>query len=403
MTDVELLEKHRGGCEEAFADLVRRHIGWIYGVARRGLRDSHLAEDVTQAVFVLLHRKAPRFTADRAMVSWLHKATRYATQTAAKSERRRQRRETEAAMRTPQTTESPQSEWTQLAPELDEMIGRLSRADREAILLRYYRDLSYAEIAVEIGTTEEAARKRVDRAIEKLRQRATEKGLNITAGSLAAGLANQLRIPPPPGLIATTTGAATAHAGSALAASSASIVKGAMFIMTYTKIQFAAFAIFSALVLIVGTAWVVGSSNSAPTSAPSAGVAAAPAPATAPVDNPPYPRLAPYSGIRWRGDIPEVQIDGTWYELVALDDQSAATMVQFAQKFYRDRWQKRFSEDLVELLTLMGHPPGETVTLQLRTLDKSDPLTMKNVPMTEKNRQMIWRQRNEPQANQPGL
>jgi len=59
MTDVELLDKHRGGCDDAFADIVRHHIGWIYGLSLRRLRDPHQAEDVTQTVFILLHKKTP--------------------------------------------------------------------------------------------------------------------------------------------------------------------------------------------------------------------------------------------------------------------------------------------------------------------------------------------------------
>src|SRR5438105_5551540 len=98
MTDVQLLDQHLQGSDEAFADLVRRHVGWVYGVARRGLHDSHLAEDVAQAVFVLLHRKSPRFDNDRALTAWLHRAAYYATQVAARSQRRRAKHEKEAAM-----------------------------------------------------------------------------------------------------------------------------------------------------------------------------------------------------------------------------------------------------------------------------------------------------------------
>jgi DNA-directed RNA polymerase specialized sigma24 family protein len=98
MTDIELLENHRHGSDQAFADIVQRHLGWIYGVARRGLGDSHRAEDVAQTVFVLLHRKAPRFAADAAMIGWLHTAARYATKTVAREELRRKQRETEFAI-----------------------------------------------------------------------------------------------------------------------------------------------------------------------------------------------------------------------------------------------------------------------------------------------------------------
>src|SRR5438067_7748021 len=95
MTDVELLEQHRRGDEKAFAELVRRHIGWVYGVARRRLHDAHLADDVAQAVFVLLHRKSPKFPSDAAMMRWLHKAAWYSTEVAVRSARRRRQHETE--------------------------------------------------------------------------------------------------------------------------------------------------------------------------------------------------------------------------------------------------------------------------------------------------------------------
>jgi RNA polymerase sigma factor (sigma-70 family) len=167
MTDVELLNQHRRGSDAAFADLVRRHLGWVYGVARRRLRDAHLAEDVAQAVFVLLHRKAPQFAADSAMITWLHKAAWYASETAARTERRRRGRETEAAiMQQNAVTSTDPADWQHLAPLLDQLIAKLPRADREAILLRYYRDLPFADVAVQIGTTPDAARKRVDRAIK---------------------------------------------------------------------------------------------------------------------------------------------------------------------------------------------------------------------------------------------
>ena len=147
MTDVELLDQHRNGSESAFTDLVRRHLGWVYGLARLRLRDSHQADDVAQAVFILLHRKAPRFAGDGSLIAWLHKTAWYVTETAARSEQRRRARETEAAKIRP-TVDSPQpAEWQELAPLLDHLIDELSKSDREIILLRYYRELSIEELA----------------------------------------------------------------------------------------------------------------------------------------------------------------------------------------------------------------------------------------------------------------
>lgn len=168
MSDVDLLEQHRRGDDDAFRHIVARHIGWVYGVARRRVRDAALAEDVAQAVFVLLHRKMPRFSGDAALVAWIHKAAWYATETALRDERRRRRRESEAAMIQPQTTEPDElsPEWDSLAGFVDEMISELGRRDREAILLRFYGGLSFGEMAQKTGSTAEAVRKRVDRAIE---------------------------------------------------------------------------------------------------------------------------------------------------------------------------------------------------------------------------------------------
>jgi len=389
MTDVELLNQHRRGSDAAFADLVRRHLGWVYGVARRRLRDAHLAEDVAQAVFVLLHRKAPQFAADSAMITWLHRAAWYASETAARSERRRRGRETEAAMLQQNSVDSSDpADWQQLAPLLDQLIGKLPRADREAILLRYYRDLSFAEVAAQIGTTPEAARKRVDRAIEKLRRLAVDQGAALSVASLSAHLLNYVRIPPPPGLVATATVTATAPAGSAMAASCANIVKGATMMMSSTKLTIAA----SAAILLIGST-VLG-----------AIWAFSPAPAKVPLFIPSQPpaqheakdapkRLAPFSGIRWHKDLPEVQVDGVWYKLIALNDLPVAQIFAYQKTSGDNDWQKHFGEDLVDVLTHMGHQPSDTMNLQVITLDANKTTsTLKDVPNTEENRQllMVW-------------
>lgn len=164
--DAELLAQYRSGSETAFADIVRRHTPWVYSLALRGCGDAHLAEDVVQAVFILLHRKAPAFIADGAMINWLHKVARYAaaTATAARSERRRQKREFTAAKELPH--ENTSSEWLELAPLLDQLIDRLPQTDRQAVLLRYFLDLSFADVAAQMNSTTEAARKRVDRAVK---------------------------------------------------------------------------------------------------------------------------------------------------------------------------------------------------------------------------------------------
>src|SRR5690348_14692344 len=110
MSDIDLLRQHREGSPTAFADLVKRHIPWVYGMARRQVRDPHLADDITQAAFILLHRKAPNFPADGALIRWLHQTTWYAARVAQRNAARRKQRESEAALQRTMTTSSSQEE-----------------------------------------------------------------------------------------------------------------------------------------------------------------------------------------------------------------------------------------------------------------------------------------------------
>jgi hypothetical protein len=254
-----------------------------------------------------------------------------------------------------------------------------------------------------MGVTPDAARKRVERGVEKLRQLAAEKGGALSAASLAAGLATFVRIPPPPGLVATTTVAATAPAGSAMAASTTAIVKGALTMMTTTKLTFVSVAAVAIVLLgglISGAVWMLadGQSDSNIAQTPTTAPTTAPAPVAAPPLSQydargPFPKLAPYSSIRWHGEIPEVQVNGMWYELVAIDDLRVNQIINFQKNSGDANWQKHFGEDLVEVLSRMHHPVGDTINLQVRTLDGNKTVTtLQNVPMTEENRRslMAW-------------
>ncbi len=417
MTDVELLNQHRNGSDSAFTDLVRRHLGWVYGLARRRLRDSHQADDVAQAVFILLHSKAPHFAGDGSLIAWLHKTAWYVTETAARGEQRRRVRETEAAKIRPSIDSPEPKEWQELAPLLDRLIDGLSKSDREIILLRYYRELSIEELAAQIQTTPGAARKRVERAVEKLRVLAAKNGQTLSAATLSAGLAAFVRLPPPSGLLSAATVAAGAPQGSALAAPSAHLVKGALTMMTATKLKIvavSALAIILAGATIGGATWMIAGGQTAPDVAQS--------PATAPspdADNPPpppppqlpppspyaadgsFPKLAPYSSLRWRGDVPEGEVNGTWYELVAIQNVPVQQIINFQQSRDSNGWRKHFAEDIVEVMSGMNYGLGTTVDLQVRTLDADKKLvTLSNVPMTNKNR---WSLMVVPDTGQIGL
>lgn len=104
-----------------------------------------------------------------------------------------------------------------------------------------------------------------------------------------------------------------------------------------------------------------------------------------------YPRRSPFEAVRWDGDQPEVMLDEQWYRLVSLNGISATEIVTFSRETFADRWRKRFEEDLVEVLSKMGHPPEETVTLELQALDSDQTQVREAVPMTFSNRQAIKR------------
>jgi hypothetical protein len=102
-----------------------------------------------------------------------------------------------------------------------------------------------------------------------------------------------------------------------------------------------------------------------------------------------YPKRAPFSGVRWEEDKPVVKIGEEWFTLVSLDGIAAEDIVAFSWRTYMDKWRKRFEEDLVEVLTRMGHPPQDTVTLVVQSQTSSETRTLEDVPMTEANRWAI--------------
>ncbi|GMV94072.1 MAG: hypothetical protein AMXMBFR82_38500 [Candidatus Hydrogenedentota bacterium] len=113
-----------------------------------------------------------------------------------------------------------------------------------------------------------------------------------------------------------------------------------------------------------------------------------------------YPKLSPFAAVRWQESQPEVMVDDVWYTLVSLNGVPASDIVAFSQETFGDKWQKRFEEDLVELLTRMGHEPDDTVTLVVQTLDTAETRTLEDVPMTYANRKVI---RDAAQAREPAV
>jgi len=215
-TDSQLLRAytdHRA--EPAFAELVRRHVDFVYSTALRMVCDSHLAEDVTQGVFVALAKNAIQLT-DRAVLSgWLHRTAQNIAAQTVRTDVRRRAREQEAAAMNELLSAEPDAVWEHIAPHLDAALGELAEADRDALLLRYFERKSAREMAQTLGVSDEAAQKRVNRAVERLRKCFAERGVTVGASGLAVVISANAVQAAPAGLAATIS-AAAALAGTTL-------------------------------------------------------------------------------------------------------------------------------------------------------------------------------------------
>lgn len=222
--DILLLRRYADEhSEAAFAELVRRHVSLVYHAALRQVGGSSAqAEDVTQAVFTDLARKAALLRDRAVLTGWLYTSTRYAAINLRRSERRRQAREQEAHHMHELMQGTSAAEWERLRPVIDDALHTLDERDREAVLLRFFEGRSFAEIGRRLSLAEDAARKRTDRALDKLHAALSRRGVTSTAAALGVTLGGQAALAAPAGLATTvTTGAlATAAAGGTAAVGS---------------------------------------------------------------------------------------------------------------------------------------------------------------------------------------
>ncbi|MBC8097540.1 MAG: sigma-70 family RNA polymerase sigma factor, partial [Akkermansiaceae bacterium] len=208
-TDSQLLRayaEHRS--EPAFAELVRRHVDFVYSAALRMVCDSHLAQDVTQGVFVALAKSATQLVDRPVLSGWLHRTAQNIAAQTVRTDVRRRAREQEAAAMNELLAVEADADWEHIAPHLDTALGELSEPDRDAVLLRYFEKKSAQEMAEHLGISDDAAQKRVSRAVERLREFFAKRGVNVGTSGLTVVISANAVQAAPVGLALTISTAA---------------------------------------------------------------------------------------------------------------------------------------------------------------------------------------------------
>lgn len=222
-SDSQLLREYAGSrSEAAFAELVRRHIDLVHSAALRITNDVHLAKDVSQGVFVAMAKAAGKLVAHPVLSGWLHATTRNIAAQTIRTEARRRKREQQAAAMN--DAAEPHAAWDGIAPHLDAALSELADADRDAVLLRYFKNQSAKDMAAVLGISAEAAQKRVNRGVERLREKLAKRGVTAGTAGLAGVISANAVQAAPAGLAALASSAAIVATSSATAVATTKII-----------------------------------------------------------------------------------------------------------------------------------------------------------------------------------
>jgi RNA polymerase sigma factor (sigma-70 family) len=431
--DIALLRKYAvEGSEAAFQTLVSRHIGLVYSAALRQVRDAAMAEEVTQAVFIILAQKARRISHKTILVGWLFKTTRFAalaqTRAAVKQSLRTAVIEKELQMRSESQPTADEETWQKISPLLDEALASLGETDRQAVLLRFFENKSLGDVGSKLGTNEDTARKRVSRALDKLRSYFAKHGVDSSTALIAGGLSVH-SVQAAPAHLAMTI-AATAIKGSAVTASTLTLVKGTLNIMAWLKAKTA--IVIGASTLLVGTAILSLHAQEEKIRQEEQKIRAEEQQIREQEQQPglsdsqrqaledrmnqlrsrqnifrrkqnelreqdtnvfahPSLQVSPFTAVRFDGDKVLVTYSSAEYELSSINEVTSADMVVFCQNHYKDSWQKRIAEDIVVVLTDMGHAPNADHAVSLVLVDPKtgEQKAIGQALMTAENRRAI--------------
>ncbi len=242
--------------DAALEVLVRRYLPMVYAAARRQLPDASLAEDVTQAVFMVLARRHSSLPANMVLSSWLLKVTHLACLQARRNAGRRRQHEWKAAQMRPATIPAETTTQGLLAAEMDAALARLREADRSALTLRYLEEMSVAEVAQRLGISEEAAQKRIDRAMGRLREKLGVSKEQVGAASLGAFFTLQKQVPVPAHLMAEISQTIAATGTAAVSTTAGAIAQGVLKALFWSSVKVPLF-VAAAVAVVTAGAFVV--------------------------------------------------------------------------------------------------------------------------------------------------